>query len=358
MKRIVPLDGLRGLAAAWVMVVHYSGLHPAFGSFPVNTAQLGVMVFFVLSGFLMAELTLRQPATPASVGSFYLRRFARIGPLWLIVIAASALLVKYGPHWHWHLYFDKSSSFVNNLLLKEGPHVLWTIAVEVKFYLLWPIIWGLMIGFGQSGKWIPLLIIVALFSGISAPFGSIENRIFSELGAWFLAGAALSAWLPRTPRLVWDIATLAGLGLFVVTIATRPTENPYWMWTTWYCLGASSLVMAGAMNGRATRALLSARPLIWLGTISYSLYLIHMPVMWYLRRFTQLDETGPDWRMWAIAVPLAIIVSCLSHALIESPFRKAINSLAKQVHSLKKQLHPAIVDRAASRIIESDRKIS
>lgn len=144
--RYAALDGLRGLAAYTVVVSHYVGSvskgGPAYDGHTIlepllQAGQVGVMLFFVISGFLMGALYMRTPWTNASARAFYVKRFGRVVPLYyLLVVVSFTLQMTLNSVWPFY-YVDSFWRFM--LFWYGGNNVLWTIPVEVQFYAFFPI---------------------------------------------------------------------------------------------------------------------------------------------------------------------------------------------------------------------------
>ena len=146
------LDGLRGLAAYTVVVSHFSNSTGIFGGlFGSGAGQVGVLLFFVLSGFLMGRLYFDRPLSVTRVGDFFRRRFARVVPLYLIVVLASYLWLR----WYgipWPLYGVTGDALLAHLLFVDGTGILWTVPTEIQFYVLFPLFWLFAARFGVSGR--------------------------------------------------------------------------------------------------------------------------------------------------------------------------------------------------------------
>jgi len=136
---IPALNGLRGIAA--LAVFHWHAAHEGFlpqAFSRTDAGERGVMLFFCLSGLLMAELYLRQDATSASVWRFVCARFARIFPLFTVVVIGSALIYHFDSRFPFRL--DAFAVFKHLLLFGDGL-TLWSISVEFQFYAIFVGLW-------------------------------------------------------------------------------------------------------------------------------------------------------------------------------------------------------------------------
>lgn len=132
-SNVPALDGLRGFAALTVFVSHFSNAFNLWGGLLGSGAgQVGVMLFFALSGYLMGRLYLDLPFSSSAVLTFFRRRVARVVPLYLVVVAIAFSLGLYGV---------TQANLFEHLLFLRGSGVLWTIPVEVQFYALFPVLW-------------------------------------------------------------------------------------------------------------------------------------------------------------------------------------------------------------------------
>jgi peptidoglycan/LPS O-acetylase OafA/YrhL len=192
--RITSLDGLRGAAAYMVVISHFPPQQEIFGGLLQQFGQIGVMIFFVLSGFLMGTLYMREPFTLAGIRHFYVRRFSRVVPLYYVVIAASfALYLLTGSVWP--LYYVTWDTVVQHAFFISALNVLWTIPVEVQFYALFPLIWWF---FSRSGV-AALGWLVVICAAISWSAGVAEMPMLVSRGSYFLAGVLISVMaLPRS----------------------------------------------------------------------------------------------------------------------------------------------------------------
>jgi peptidoglycan/LPS O-acetylase OafA/YrhL len=324
-ERIASLDGLRGLAAAVVAFSHFLNRANLFDRlFGHGGGQIGVMLFFCLSGYLMGSLYLRSPCSAEAVFTFARRRFARVGPLFLLVMAFCALWAPIaGTSWP---FFDVSLG--NGLGLNSS--VLWSIPVEVQFYAIFPLLWLL---FRQSSKTFVVTIaaIVILTEGVSfspAPFWPFFNL-------FFLAGLCV-ALAPAYRSLAADIVFVFCLVLCVgsypmilkalLGIVTEEGEDfPFTLWRLPGYLPLVSALIWSAANSRCAELFLGNRPAVFLGQISYSVYLLHLPILNVLSADPVLGG-NPAFFFFVFSI-LTLTAATLSFRFIEGPMRMAINQL-------------------------------
>jgi len=330
------IDGLRALAVIPVILFH-AGFKTFSGGF------VGVDVFFVISGYLITSIILKDlEAGRFSLIEFYERRARRILPALFFVLFAclpfawnlmlpadlknfSKSLIGVSTFtsnflfWRWSGYFDAASE------LKPLLHT-WSLAVEEQFYLFMPL---LLLVTWQSGKrWIGILLTVtALVSVALAHHFSIERPFFSFFllptrGWELLVGAILAYYqqekgdsdLPETAR-----STLAFLGLLGVLAAVflfdRSTPSPSF-YTLIPTVGAALIIFAANRENYVGR-LLSNKLMVHVGLISYSAYLWHQPLFAFSKHL--LD--GPSKLILGCAVMLTLLLAQFTWAVVEKPFR-------------------------------------
>jgi peptidoglycan/LPS O-acetylase OafA/YrhL len=324
--RISSLDGLRGFAAANVAFSHFSNKTNALDSlFGQGGGQIGVMVFFCLSGYLMASLYMRSPCTIRAAMEFAQRRFARIGPLFLLVVGASALWTSaLGSSWP---LFDVA---YGNHWFGLDDRVLWTIPIEVQFYVLFPLLWFL---FSRSNTLLILAIVAFAAATETMPFAAMPTLPFFDL--FFLAGICV-ALLPATRTKTADAVFVGCLGLSVLaypkilhaTLGVGSIEGDDFPFALWHAPGylalATALVWSTA-NSRIAEWVLGNRAAVFLGTISYSVYLLHRPILLLLSENAVLRE-NPIFCFFLFTT-ITITLAMLSFRFIEYPMREAINRI-------------------------------
>ena len=345
-SRYLPaLDGLR--ACAVLAVIGYHADVPRFGG-----GFLGVEVFFVVSGYLITALLLRElrEAGQISLLSFWQRRARRLLPALFALLCTALVLsltrapdslaqtrsdalaaVFYVSNWwqviHHHSYFmdvDRPP-----LLLH-----LWSLAVEEQFYLVWPLAVAL---FGRHApRWV---LPVALLGGAASALWmawlydpSLDpTRVYvgsDTRSSGLLLGAALSVVLPfgtavqlgRTARLVREALAVAG-GAALVWLVFAGNSHDAALYHGGLVLVdvASCALIAGLLAPTLSSRVLGARPVAWLGRRSYGLYLWHWPIFAVTRPEFDLDLTGAP--LLVLRLGLTFAISELCYRLLEMPVR-------------------------------------
>ena len=321
------LDGLRAIAIIVVVSVH-TFRWPTDGT-------LGVDLFFVLSGFLITTLLLEEHASTGAITlrGFYGRRVRRLGPalLALLIIYTAVTLVR------WpsgvvatHLIFPLT--WTTNLAMAgggtgvgDGLQHLWSLAAEEQFYLLWPVVLILLLR-GRRGLLVPILVVIGgicLIGQVQAGFGpetawmeyspmlrSANSLIAGCMAALILdsraadraVGLARAAWIPAA-------------ALCLVLLVWTPT-NLYGGWITLFAASAAVLVVRALDQTSLVARALSSRPMVYVGKLSYSLYLWHLPILVAVG----ISVASLPVKLGADAV--AVCAAMLSYRFIEQPFRR------------------------------------
>ena len=350
-KQRLDIQGLRAVAVVAVIAAHVT--HVPQGGF------VGVDIFFVISGFLITGLLLRETARTGSISftKFYERRAKRILPAAIIVLAATvaasfALLGKTGGKGvaidalfsavfagNWRFAFEGVDYFAQGTPPSPLQH-FWSLGVEEQFYLVWP--W-VMLGiallaarFGWRDKRTRRLtrtVIIAL-SLASFVWALVETRTnptfayFSTFSrAWELGIGAILAFLPALPlsllvRRILAWAGLAGIALSLAVISETSTLWPAPL-ALLPVLSTALVIVAGTHAPDDELAygpwLLTNRVTTYLGDISYSLYLWHFPVA--VLGVTLLPAGSK--RYYLAAIVLTLVLSAASFHLVENPARRA-----------------------------------
>jgi peptidoglycan/LPS O-acetylase OafA/YrhL len=336
------IDGLRAVAVLLVVVFH---------AFPnsMRGGFIGVDVFFVISGYLISGIIFGQLANSRfSIADFYVRRVRRIFPALLLVMAASLLagwfillpdeFAKLGKHaaagaaflsnvvlWREAGYFDDDAA------LKPFLH-LWSLGVEEQFYLAWPLILALV--WRWRGR--ALVPILALASLSAASF--VANIAFidrSPTAVFFLPftrfwelmiGAMLayqrmapsSSATAETSPVLRSVASWCGLLAIAGAAAVIDKSSRFpGFWALLPAMGAALILWAGP-QAAVNRSLLSMRPVVYIGLISYPLYLWHWPLLALARIWT-----GDELSMAAAGAlaASAVALAALTYHFVETPIR-------------------------------------
>ncbi len=343
------VEGIRGLAVI-VVVLFHAGLAGLVGGF------IGVDVFFVISGFLITGLLLREHERTGRIGflQFYARRARRLLPAAIVVLVATLVVALnvVDPLDRPAVGLDGASAALSianiRFALASGDYFssvatpspflhYWSLAVEEQFYLVWPAMIMLVAGglrAASSRRRITRTLIVIVAVSFAANLfltDAAANWAFYSLPtrAWELGLGGLLAVGPvalaRVPGPVVGIAGWLGLGAIVLAALTLDSSLAYpGAAALLPSLGTVALIAGGTRRFGPGR-LLSIAPLRFLGRISYSLYLVHWPIL-VLAPF--VIGTEPDDIARLGLVGLSIGAAFASWALVETPFRRVRATLA------------------------------
>ncbi|UQE74712.1 acyltransferase family protein [Gordonia sp. PP30] len=386
-RRAPALDGLRGIAVLSVVVYHLFGT-------VLRGGYLGVDVFFVLSGFLITSLLVREfgAGGEISLSHFWLRRVRRIVPAAVTVLVVSTAIagliggdvaVQLWPQ------FTSSMFFVNNWVqiaqsqsyfADTTPRIFmhyWSLAIEEQFYVVWPLLFVALMWlrrrrpvrrrllFAAVAATVLAFASVALMAWLYQPdadpsrvyFGS-ETHAFGLLSGVVLAllvtspaSNATDSWPRKLPRrtaqiIGWTLGPLAFAGLIALMFVlpdTAPITYRGGLFAA--CVLAAAVVYNAVRETGPVPRLLRLPALRWLGERSFSLYLWHWPVMVFVKHWLMGPHSEtPLWVAGTIAAVISLVASELSYRWIETPFRRlgfrgVLTALGSNAHRAR----PAVV---------------
>ena len=330
------IDGLRAVAVLGVVIYH---------AFPklIPGGFIGVDIFFVISGYLISGILYKgHNAGNFSFAEFYARRIRRLFPAlitmlvltmaygWLILlpdefrqlgkhVAAGTLFIQNIVFWQESGYFDTAAS------LKPLLH-LWSLAVEEQFYIFFPPILLLI----WKRKWplaamMGILLVVSLAGNLWASTHAGSADFFlTPYRAWEFLGGSLLAWWhydkgheeeapPYREALSWSGLVLLGLGMAFIH-----TGDPYPGWRALLPVAGTLLLMEGGRSAWVNRKILSNPAVVWIGLISYPLYLFHWPAL----SFVHIVK-GEDPKVGYIfaALGASFLLTVLTYYFIEKKIR-------------------------------------
>jgi peptidoglycan/LPS O-acetylase OafA/YrhL len=333
-QKIPQLDAVRGIAILVVLVHNLNGFSfPPF-SLITNYGWMGVDLFFVLSGFLITGILLDSKSSENYFRNFYVRRCLRIWPLYYCVLLLMFVIVPLALPQGAPEIFQRSSPwwsypfFLQNFLvaapvLAVGPlGVSWSLAVEELFYLVWPFfVRFLSTGRLQFLAWIVLLISPGLRLFLLNRHWLIYSNPFCRLDG-MMAGALLAILVRKPGFALGRLVKPAWLG-FLVAVALAITTAAYgvmWLAFSMAVLASASFVYLALFETNSWfRALLTNRFLMFTGTISYGLYLLHKIPDDVFKRL-HWKEAHPTAVFWA-GVVISYLLAIISWNILEKPFQ-------------------------------------
>ena len=340
------VQGLRAIAV--VVVVAYHAHLPGF-----HAGFLGVDVFFVISGFVITNVLLRErdASGGTSILAFYARRIRRILPL-----ATAVILVTVWAVYHWLGFLEGSqnatdalwvpvflgnfhfasqgTNYFTSTLPPSALQQFWSLGVEEQFYVVWPVLFILVsVAFRSWNLRIKLFTILSIGSLASLVWCIVQTHsdpgvaFFSPFTrAWELGLGAMLAvaapWLrDRAPRL--------GLGIAVAGVAIIAVST--WIFSSQTQWPGAAVILPVAATGAVIAAgtmresigsgrLVSSAPVQWTGKISYSLYLVHWPILIIAAEYA-IHPLSTKTNL--LLVVCAYLVSCVTYLAIENPLRRA-----------------------------------
>ena len=355
-KYLPSIDSLRALAVLAVIIYHVD-VNYLPGGF------LGVDLFFVLSGYLISSLIIKEYKKTGSLNlyNFYIRRARRLLPavyfmitvVLVVMVMFNGVLLKkshldaifgyiYSSNW-WYIFhkLDYFDSFGSQSPFKH----LWSLAIEEQFYMIFPLLFLLVNGKKKTkdGSYklnrnflyvilgvilVSLIAHIILFdiNNISRIYFGTDTRAFSLLvgvvGAILYPMDKLNTKITPQENLVYSVVSLISIAA-LITIMIYTSEYNTWLYRGGFLLVAILgiiIIISSGKQHTVMAKLLSFKPVVFIGKISYSLYLWHFPV---LVLTTPVSEIGkPNIFFVVLRVILTFILAIISYALVETPIRK------------------------------------
>lgn len=376
---IASLTGIRGVAAVWVLLTHYQAVMAAYlqdpaindNSFLYNGFR-GVDLFFVLSGFILMHVhrdDFRQLAG-SSIRRFYVLRFFRVYPLNTAVLLALLPLTlglpsvvdwfrfDHGTPIPYHSHDFSAAGFVQSLLLAQSWTVIklgewngpaWSLSAEVFAYVFFPLLaWTLIRARSALLCTGAALLSLAVLMGLLVVGHHTQDSPTGTFGLircifGFTAGACMARAFqlrPTSPKATsWLGAPLAWVSVAIIAATlSEPRLNMF------IVFGFCGLIYALAFQRGAIDAMLSSGPAMFLGRISFSLYMIHyIPLklsIWALQ--THLGAASLGLRVACLlALPLICIgLALIAYNVVELPFQRFARSIARRKRDVA--LQPAL----------------
>ncbi|HEX9258564.1 MAG TPA: acyltransferase family protein, partial [Acidimicrobiales bacterium] len=343
------LDGLRGLAVVGVLLFHAGHLSGGF---------LGVDLFFTLSGFLITSLLIAEWQRNGSVSrrAFWARRARRLLPALFLTLIGVAIYARvwalpaelqriradglaallYVANWH---FIVSGRGYWESFNAPSPLEHMWSLAIEEQFYLVWPLVFVLVMKLAKGR--LPVLFGVATSLAVGSAvlmvvlhhpgddptrvYMGSDTRAFSILTG--VALAALVAWrgLPRTRAGQHTLEAVGAVTFTLLLVAWFRIDglrsNGLFEGGLFLCSIAAAVTIAAVARpkGGVLRRLLANKPLVYLGAISYGLYLWHWPI------YVVLTESRTDLHGWTLTgarLAASVVVASASYWLIEHPIRR------------------------------------
>jgi peptidoglycan/LPS O-acetylase OafA/YrhL len=322
-KRIPSLDGLRAVSVTLVVVGHWLTWHH-FSPVAQAYANLGVRVFFVISGYLITSLLLNEHAKTSTISlrDFYIRRAYRILPAAMAFMLPVFVFYRHELRWYdmaAAVFYLMNFSFSRPWVLAH----LWSLSVEEQFYFLWP---------GVLKKWYRHR--VAILAGVIAfapiyrigtfllHLSDTTQQNFPAVADTLAVGCLLAIFAPRIPKIKLAPAVLMLFPIVLVPLYLGVTRlhTLVLLFVFWPIMNAS---IAGFLLHvvQSPWRILNIRPVVWLGKISYSLYL-----------WQEIFAYGPHGQFWYDPM-FAVGLACVSYYLVEQPMLRLRERKARDQRS-------------------------
>jgi peptidoglycan/LPS O-acetylase OafA/YrhL len=333
------IDGLRAIAVLSVVFFH-AGLSGFSGGF------VGVDIFFVVSGYLITSIIFRRlEADRFSIAWFYERRIRRIIPAFIVMVAAAAVgatiflfpndLIEFGRSAFAAALFASNFFFASRAGYFAPAHETmpllhtWSLGVEEQFYIVWPLVlWACFrLGFQRI---LGVIVFILAAASLSYAEWAVRNEdpdlvfFLPQARAWeLMLGAMLALGMVPELRARWIREALAVLGaaLLAFGITQFSAHTPFpGLWATIPALGAAFVLHTGRQADTAISKLLGLWPCVFIGLISYSVYLWHWPLFAFAKIYL---GHGLSEGVTFCLIIATIIIATASWWYVERPFRHA-----------------------------------
>lgn len=338
------IEGLRAVAVLLVLFFH-AGLPPRGG-------YIGVDIFFVISGFLITSLLVREAERTGTISltQFYARRIRRLLPAASLVLLTTLPFIHflapetqrsifgidvvaaaaYFANWR---FADRSVDYLAEDIERSPVLHFWSLSVEEQFYFIWPLVLVFALFLARRYRLslrrtmttaLLLVVLPSFFWSLSLTTVSPTEAFFVtstrlwELGIGAILALNIERLTGRSPLLSRGLG-IVGLLLLLGSafLFSAQTHWPGYL-ALMPTLGTAFVIASGAISQVSfVQRLLGARPMVWIGGISYSLYLWHWPVLVVGQDWLKFNETGSG----AVLILLSVVPAWLSYRFIETPFR-------------------------------------
>lgn len=333
-EKIISLTSLRGIAALFVVISHLASQSLYTSQQLLGIGELGVSIFFSLSGFLMGYLYLLKPFDNNSAIQYVISRFSRIAPAYLIVVVASYVIYN---------FFDPTytiaitnQNILRHLLFSGNVSVLWSIPPEVQFYAVFFLFWY-SIERCRSGKFLLFSLMIFIFIlSVSIKDSLPGTFVFSKILSFLLGvyfgylksinvyerGCDSVAHIMQWLFIFWGVCLIFTPNSFVdFRMYWRDTYNAIW---------PAILVFFFSYTNKSLSYVLNFKGFQLLGEWSFSLYLTHVFALHIVSSYLPYNFFGSF-----LAVIFSLLFSGVFYYLVE---RKAVNATKKGLASVVKTL--------------------
>jgi peptidoglycan/LPS O-acetylase OafA/YrhL len=306
------LDELRGLSVLWVMLSHGTGLTTWMPTAFAGYGLHGVILFFLISGYLITRILVDSKARLDYFGRFYINRMFRIWPLMLLALLVSVLIwPAYAPSAVYNFLLMNNYAYAMGIEPPVRTDVMWSLAIEQQFYLFWPVAVWLF-----SEKALLLLTSLIVLTGLGVdggllPHGGVKVVHVSTLATMQYLGMGVLLAFGRT-GLKYLLGTWSVFLVWWVSQAAIPVSEFRWVW--YGVTFALSLLVYQTIH---RKPLLQCRYLAFTGERCYGLYLIHF----FVSALAFAGIGKGIWMAGAAYFVLSILLAVVSYEYFERPVR-------------------------------------
>lgn len=332
-SNIAALDGLRGLCCLLVVLFHGSFFEPQYSVVWMQQAHICVMMFFCLSGFLMAYQYMPGALQLRYWFAYIVRRFFRVYPMYILFVLMFWVTYRV-TGFSLFAFVPDSQSAVNHALFLEANFYFWTVQAETIFYIIFA-----FVGYGLL--WLERLNIVTLkmlsliwLALIIMAYHYPEISFYTKL-SFFFTGSMAGYWYKMHgahqlfPPYIWNVIALLAIGAFTIspTIISWKIYDYPWQNALFPGILLPVALLAIIKSSGWITPLFTTRPLRFLGAISYSLYLVHVYIMSHIYEWF----SGHIVSGLAVLLVLSITTAWILHISIEKPLQLYGKKLSKKI---------------------------
>ncbi|WP_115561797.1 acyltransferase family protein [Xanthomonas arboricola] len=333
-QRIDSLTGIRGLAALLVVYAHLAE-EKFFADTHLYPGEMGVMVFFTLSGFLMAFLYGEKEANYGSVARYAISRFSRIAPAYLTVVLASYLIYNLiDPQF---VYAISHSNLLRHLLFSGNVSALWSIPPEVQFYVIFVGIWFSLRAFHNKNN---VALMVAVLGTIMVLITYRQELPGTFVGSkihYFLAGVVsglirsrVSASGNMTTLAILQAAVIGLISLVILGVIDVDLGSKRELYLTLETAGFSGIfVFLFSFDTGLSKRLLGNRFMMLSGECSFSMYLLNIPIIY--AALAVMDGVPPRPVLAVPIIAITIAAAWAMYRLVEMPGNTLLRRLGTRL---------------------------